>query len=572
MNTLWKGIRNEIKCDSLRATDIYGNIHGPTSNNIPASITGATGYFGYFNSITGQINNFYSYTGDIDTLYSNTIYAATGEIGTLYSNTIYSTTGDIGTLISDRIYAATGEIGTLYSNTIYSTTGRIDTLNVTDKIVAPTAEIDTLNVTDKIVAPTGEIGTLVSATGRIDTLNVTNMIVAPTGDIGTLVSATGIIDTLNVTNMIVAPTGDIGTLISDRIYAATGIYSASSFTRDQSTDITVPNISSMYQYYAAGPVTIPVPYEGNVFLNRSSLTGMTGTKGTLIPASAFSVGSLFEFYFAGSFTNNGFSNAKNLVTGSITKSLVDLVVGKVYLNDLSNPTQIKLLSNSPVFTFNAGAIGYNNKLFRIQSIYQPSNPYKVYNYQLLNITNYTASAPDPFKPGDFITYTFSVVYNAPLNSISLNNFSEGDDVIVKFEDSVGPSLNIGLTFEENEAKYDADKAICTINLENTIYYNQKHHFTSKSIFNINDINSNTIAISSSNSGSIYCHNGNEGEFISNANTLYKPFNTFDKSYNKTFPFTKNPSNSNTVYPRIVVSSFAQNINLEVKNYYLRRIA
>jgi len=453
MNTLWKGIRNEIKCDSLRATDIYGNIHGPTSNNIPAGITGATGYFGYFHSITGQINNFYSYTGDIDTLYSNTIYAATGEIGTLYSNTIY------------------------------------------------------------------------------------------------------------------ANTGDIGTLISDRIYAATGIYSASSFTRDQSTDITVPNISSMYQYYAAGPVTIPVLNQGFVFLNRSSLTGMTGTKGTLIPASAFSVGSLFEFYFAGSFTNNGFSDATNLVTGSVTTTLAGLVVGKVYLNSLSNPTQIKLISNSPVFNFNAGASGYNSKLFRIQSIYQPNNPYKVYNYQLLNITNYS-----PSTSSGVTTYTFSVVYNAALNSISINNFSEGDDVIVKFEDSDGPSVNISLTFEENEADYDADKAICTINLENTIYYKQKHHFTSKSIFNINDINSNTISISSSNSGSIYCHNGNEGDFISNANTLYKPFNTFDKSYNKTFPFTKNPSNSNTVYPRISVSSFAQNINLEVNNYYLRRIA
>jgi len=566
MNTIWNGIRNEIKCDSLRATDIYGNIHGPTSNNIPEGITGATGYFGYFNSITGQINNFYSYTGDIDTLYSNTIYAATGEIGTLYSNTIYSTTGDIGTLISDRIYAATGEIGTLYSNTIYSTTGRIDTLNVTDKIVAPTAEIDTLNVTDKIVAPTGEIGTLVSATGRIDTLNVTNMIVAPTGDIGTLVSATGIIDTLNVTNMIVAPTGDIGTLISDRIYAATGIYSASSFTRDQSTDITVPNISSMYQYYAAGPVTIPVPYEGNVFLNRSSLTGMTGTKGTLIPASAFSVGSLFEFYFAGSFTNTGFSNATNLITGSIT-NLFTPDSTKVYLNDLNNPTTIILCSTTTVFDhYSTEPFAYNNKKLRIQSIYKPDT-YQQYNYQILNI--------ERFKPDYYptiMTYTFTVTYNEQLSSISSNNFYVGEDVIVKFEDSDGPSLNIGLTFEENEAIYDADKAICTINLENTIYYKQKHHFTSKSIFNINDINSNTISISSSNSGSIYCHNGNEGEFISNANTLYKPFNTFDKSYNKTVPFTKNPSNSNTVYPRISVSSFAQNINLEVNNYYLRRIA
>ena len=153
MNTLWKGIRNEIKCDSLRATDIYGNIHGPTSNNIPAGITGATGYFGYFNSITGQINNFYSYTGDIDTLYSNTIYAATGEIGTLYSNTIYATTGDIGTLISDRIVSPTGDIGTL---------------NVTNKIVAPTGEFDTIKCNTIYVA-TGIYGKDITATGNIST-------------------------------------------------------------------------------------------------------------------------------------------------------------------------------------------------------------------------------------------------------------------------------------------------------------------------------------------------------------------------------------------------------------------
>jgi hypothetical protein len=230
MNTLWKGIRNEIKCDSLRATDIYGNIHGPTSNNIPAGITGATGYFGYFNSITGQINNFYSYTGDIDTLYSNTIYAATGEIGTLYSNTIYATTGDIGTLISDRIVSPTGDIGTLIS----------------DRIVSPTGDIGTLNVTNKIVAPTGEIGTL----------NVTNKIVAPTGEIGTL----------NVTNKIVAPTGEFDTIKCNTIYVATGIYGK---------DITATgNISTSAQgsfgnMTVAGNITSASFYLINIFNSNS---------------------------------------------------------------------------------------------------------------------------------------------------------------------------------------------------------------------------------------------------------------------------------------------------------------
>jgi hypothetical protein len=466
-------MKHEIKCDSLRANEIYAEkINGPTSTVDFTIIDSITGHIENFTCVTGHIDNFSSDTGHIENF-----TCVTGHIDNFSSDTGHienftCVTGHIDNFTCDTIYAATGEIGTLYSNTIY---------------------------------------------------------------------------------------------------AATGIYSASSFTRDQSTDITVPNISSMYQYYTAGPVTIPIPSQGNVFLNRSSLTGMTGTKGTLIPASAFSVGSLFEFYFAGSFTNNGFSNAKNLVTGSITNSLPGSPNStKVYLDELINPTKIILCSSGEIFKRSPvnDPYLYNNKKLRIQSIYTPDT-YQQYNYQILNIEKFVAD----YYPTLYVNvYTFTVTYNAPLNSISTNNFIEGDDVIVKFEDSIGPSLNIALTFEENEATYTKDKAICTINLENTIYYKQKHHFTSKSIFNINDINSNTISISSSNSGSIYCHNGNEGDFTSNANTLYKPFNTFDKSYNIMLPFTKNPSNSNTVYPRISVSSFAQNINLEVNNYYLRRIA
>ena len=255
MNTLWKGIRNEIRCDSLRATEIYGNIHGPTSNNIPSGITGATGYFGNFYSITGQINNFYSYTGDIDTLYSNTIYATTGEIGTLISNRIDATTGEIDTLnVTNRIVAPTGEIGTLNAtNRIVAPTGEIGTLNVTNRIVAPTGEIGTLNITNRIVAPTGEI----------DTLNVTNRIVAPTGEIGTL----------NVTNNIVAPTGEFDTIKCNTIYVATGIYGK---------DITAT---------------------GNISTSAQGSFGNITVAGNITSAS-FNLGSIFNSNLYNKFTHN----------------------------------------------------------------------------------------------------------------------------------------------------------------------------------------------------------------------------------------------------------------------------
>jgi hypothetical protein len=530
MNTLWKGIRNEIKCDSLRATDIYGNIHGPTSNNIPAGITGATGYFGYFHSITGQINNFYSYTGDIDTLYSNTIYAATGEIGTLYSNTIYANTGDIGTLISDRIVSPTGDIGTLYSNTIYAATGEIGTL-----------------ISDRIVSPTGEIGTLYS-----------NTIYVATGIYGKDITATGIIS---------AATGSFG-----NISASSGIYSASSFTRDQSTGITVPNISSMYQYYAVGPVTIPISNQSAVFLNNSSLTGMTGTKGALIPASSFSVGSVFEFYFAGSFKNSVLYNAKNFGTGNVSQQSPAGSGTKIWYGDNNtivftselqqSATRITMINSTGTLfdnTLSTGDPDYPNyKQIIIQNI---NNKTQFQIWNISTISNYGGTFTE---------------FRVTLDNASGSDFLTSDTVLFKYVETVGPSINVGLTFHQNEATYDSTKAICAANLQNTIDYTnnkvdytKKHSFTIRSVFKVINNDNTNIIVASSNSGIIL---RKQSIFNSNVSNKIDTFNIFEKNLNSASPFTKSLTDSNSVYPHVMISSFAQSIDLEVNDYYLRRIA
>jgi hypothetical protein len=536
MNTLWNGIRNEIKCDSLRATEIYGNIDSPTSNNLPISITGATGYFGYF----------YSNTGEIDTLISNTIFASTGEIGTLYSNTIYAATG----IHTD----------TLYSNTIDSTIGEFDTLNVTNKIIAPTAEIDTLNVTNKIVAPTGEIGTLVSATGRIDTLNVTDKIVAPTGEIDTLnvtnkiVAPTGEIGTLNVSNKIVAPTGEIGTLNANIIVASTGIYSASSFTRDQSTGITVPNISDMYQYYATGPTDI------NITNNNTRLNPLLGSSiiGSAIPASVFSVGSVFELYFAGSFiptlkkdTNFfvgvAYTRGTIVADNQLTWKMDD--GGTPFPNQQTTDTTRIQISSTTIFSG-----PFTTKKLRIQST-DNLNKYQIY---VINADPAIQGTP-PYKFYDFWV---------KIDTFSGGSFIDNENLIAKFEEDSGPGINVNLTFTQSGDI--SNNFFCQTILHNTNYYTQPHSFSAKSVFHVNANpggSTDTISIVSSNSGGIILIRADNF----NVNS---PFNTYEKSVIQnmvSFPKTTSGS-ADTVNPYIVFSIYAQSIKLTVNNYYLRRIA
>ena len=457
-------MKHEIKCDSLRANEIYAEkINGPTS----------TVDFTIIDSITGHIDNFTCFTGHIDNFSSDT--------------------GEIGTLISNRIVAATGEIGTLNAN--------------------------------RIVAATGEIGTFIS-------------------------------------NRIVAATGEIGTLNANTIYASTGIYSASSFTRDQSTGITVPNISSMYQYLATGPTSVTITNE--TYTRVNSLLGSVSIIGSAIPASAFGVGSLFEFYFAGSFIPT--IKSENLVVGLAKMSALNgpnqvwwgSFVSSSSATPQNSAAYIQVSCTSQIFpTFHEETL-YNKKL-RLQS----TNNFN--KYQVFDIGG-ISYIPKP----SYLVCEFSL--SGFTTSSSGGDFNVDEEVIVKFDEDPDPTpaINVNLTFTQSGNVSPSDNFFCQTNLLNTIYYTKPHSFSAKSVFHVianhPGSNTDTISIVSSNSGSILI---NDNTY---SNSVNRPFNIYEKSVSQnSVSFPRVPT-SNTVYPHILFYTKSQDILLTVNNYYLRRIA
>ena len=171
-------MKHEIKCDSLRANEVYAEkINGPTSTvdfTIIDSITGhidnftcVTGYIDNFTCITGHIDNFSCYTGEIDTIKSNKLYSVTGhienfscytgEIDTIKSNNLYAVTGHI-----ENFSCYTGEIDTIKCNNLYAVTGHID------NFTCDTGDFDTIKC-NNLYAATGIYAKDITATGNIST-------------------------------------------------------------------------------------------------------------------------------------------------------------------------------------------------------------------------------------------------------------------------------------------------------------------------------------------------------------------------------------------------------------------
>ena len=455
-------MKHEIKCDSLRANEIYAEkINGPTS----------TVDFTIIDSITGHIENFTCVTGHIDNFSSDTCHI----------DNFTCVTGHIDNFSSD-----TGDFDIIKCNNLYSATG--------------------INAKD------------ITATGNIIATSTTTY---GTGSFGNI-SATG------------------------------EIYAASSFIRDPLTSISVPNICSMYQYLATGPTSITITNSTYIRLNSSLGSGIRGSS---IPVSAFSPGSLFEFYFAGSFTATTLKSGTNIFVGIAKQDLVSGPVDQVtWLTDDVFPTLATSQTSAKKIDVRSKVQRWfepltSSRKLRIQSITDPNK------YQIFDVTSMTSL---------FFTSTFIVT----IDKSNGNDFDDDEDVIVKYDDEYEPAINVNLTFSPDSTDATAD-FFCQTNLQNTIYYAIPHSFSTKSVFQVIGVNTsvspNTISIVSSNSGSILINDNNY-----NSNSVNRPFNTYERTVsqnNISFPIT-----SNTVYPHILFYTYAQDILLTVNNYYLRRIA
>jgi hypothetical protein len=247
-------MKHEIKCDSLRANEIYAEkINGPTSTVDFTIIDSITGHIENFTCVTGHIDNFSS-----DTCHIDNFTCVTGHI--------------------DNFTCDTGDFDIIKCNNLYSATG----INAKD-----------ITATGNISGATGSFGTI-SATG---TIGANGNIFSSIGNISTV---TGNISTVggNISSILGTISGATGSF--GNITATEGRFRNIEISHSNS-NVIAPNNGGLYAY---DTINGSHEFEDNVY----KIITATGVKGGTIPVSSLLEGSTYEVYFSGKYSGNAYAS------------------------------------------------------------------------------------------------------------------------------------------------------------------------------------------------------------------------------------------------------------------------